>query len=84
MPALRRLCHTVRMRAAVLGPRSRVRAGLVAGLAALLMAAAASVRPALADDAVREGVGGKTKNEVLPGFEPGSLDSESRVLTITP
>ncbi len=23
-------------------------------------------------------------NEVLPGFEPGSLDSESRVLTITP
>ena len=24
------------------------------------------------------------KSEVLPGFEPGSLDSESRVLTITP
>ena len=24
------------------------------------------------------------KMEVLPGFEPGSLDSKSRVLTITP
>ena len=27
---------------------------------------------------------GRSINEVLPGFEPGSLDSESRVLTITP
>ena len=27
---------------------------------------------------------GAVQNEVLPGFEPGSLDSESRVLTITP
>jgi hypothetical protein len=27
---------------------------------------------------------GGVQNEVLPGFEPGSLDSESRVLTITP
>ena len=27
---------------------------------------------------------GKRENKVLPGFEPGSLDSESRVLTITP
>ena len=26
----------------------------------------------------------QTKREVLPGFEPGSLDSKSRVLTITP
>ena len=26
----------------------------------------------------------RLKNEVLPGLEPGSLDSESRVLTITP
>ena len=26
----------------------------------------------------------KEQNEVIPGFEPGSLDSESRVLTITP
>jgi hypothetical protein len=30
------------------------------------------------------GIGGYGINEVLPGFEPGSLDSESRVLTITP
>ena len=27
---------------------------------------------------------GRSINEVLPGFETGSLDSESRVLTITP
>ena len=27
---------------------------------------------------------GKAKMEVLPGFEPGSPDSESGVLTITP
>ena len=25
----------------------------------------------------------KAKNEVLPGFEPGLLDSKSRVITIT-
>ena len=33
---------------------------------------------------VRGGVCCRGINEVLPGFEPGSLDSESRVLTITP
>ena len=42
------------------------------------------VVPCKSEALVRSGVCWRGINEVLPGFEPGSLDSESRVLTITP
>ena len=57
------------------------KAGGAAALSSPTLACVASQR---SNDSVVVVEVGAAQNEVLPGFEPGSLDSESRVLTITP